>query len=86
MQSVQENDPLISVLRILAVIKLWICADLERNKDDLWKGKQEVQLQTQQKVMGVPSSAVEQRVSRPASPAGAAGVCASLESGEAELE
>lgn len=37
-----------------------------------------MQLQTQQKVVGVPSSAAEQCVSRPASPAGAAGVYASL--------
>lgn len=49
MQSVQENDSLISVLMVLVVMKLWICADLDRSKADLWEGKEDVQLHTQQK-------------------------------------
>lgn len=35
----QENDSLISVLMVLVLMKLWICAGLGRGEADLWEGK-----------------------------------------------
>lgn len=63
----QENDCLISVLMVLVVVKLWICADLDRSKADLWKGKEDVQLQ--QKASIPPWSSIVSS----ASPTGACG-------------
>lgn len=40
MQSVQENDSLISVLVVVVVMKPWSCADLGRSRSDLWGGEE----------------------------------------------
>lgn len=58
MQSVQENDSLTSVLVVAVVMKLWMCADSDRGKADLWEGKEDVQLYTQQNASVPPWSSI----------------------------
>lgn len=54
----QENDSLVSVLVVLVVMKLWICADSDRSRADLWEGKEDVQLHTQRKDSVPPWSSI----------------------------